>query len=484
MAAHTKFFPSFHRHLFGRPPVSKKRLLERKAREADRLCLTQLHTLFEDLLPPWLTSYKRDEGANSRHRIYSPLVTFWAFLSQTLDADGSCRRAVTRVQTLCSALKLPLPDEDTGAYCTARARLPIKLLLRLHSHIAGKLGELPREGRRVLVMDGTAIRMSDSKANAAVYKQAPQQKPGCGFPLMPLLGLFDLHGGNWVATVKSKGRAHDALLAWRMLRHLRKGDILLADRAFGSYAFIAACKARGVDVVMRLHQARDPQVEKGRRLGDNDWHVTWNRPLKAPQGRFAAMHKAIHAALPATLDLRLVKVRSTSPGFRTQELQIITTLRDIHAHSAAQIAAWYQQRWQVELCFDDIKTSLRMHAFRCKSPHMVARELLMHMIAYNLVRYLIACAEPMRDIEAKGTLSFKGAIDRLDQWQWVVWSAPSGRQARQRRDSLLQTIANDEVPPRPGRKEPRVCKDRQNKYTFMTKPRHLYTLQDDLAHAS
>jgi len=460
------------------------RLLERKAHEADGLCLTQLHSLFGGLLPSWLVAYKRDEGANSRHRIYTPLVTFWTFLSQTLDADGSCRRAVTRVQTLCAALKLPLPDEDTGAYCTARSRLPMKLLMRLHSHIANKMGELPQEGRRVLVMDGTSIRMPDSSQNAAVYLQAPQQKPGCGFPLMPLLGLFDLRGGTWIAAAKSKGRVHDALLAWRMLRHLRPGDILIADRAFGSYAFIAACKARGVDVVMRLHQARDPQVAKGRRIGENDWHVTWNRPLQAPKGRFAAMNKAMHAALPATLDLRLVKVRPSNPGFRTQELQIITTLRDAQAYCTAQIAAWYQQRWQVELCFDDIKTSLHMHAFRCKSPHMVARELLMHMIAYNLVRSLIARAEPMRKVGATGSLSFKGTMDRLDQWQWVIWSAPNDKQAMQRREILLQSIADDEVPHRPGRKEPRVCKDRQNKYTFMTKPRHLYSLQDDLAHAS
>ena len=454
--------------------------MERKAREADQLCLTQLHTLFEDVLPASLASYKADDGANSRYRIYTPQVTFWAFLSQTLDADGSCRRAVTRVQTLCSALGLKLPDADTGAYCTARARLPMRLLLKVHAHIANKLGALPRAGRRVLVMDGTSIRMPDSKENAAAYAHAPQQKPGCGFPLMPVLGLFDLHGGTWIAAVKSKPRAHDAHLAWRMLKHLRKGDILLADRAFGSYAFIAACKARGVDVVMRLHQARDPQLEKGKHMADNDWHVTWGRPLQAPKGQ----HKARHAALPATLDLRLVKVKSTSPGFRTQELQVITTLRDTTAHCAAQIAAWYRQRWQVELYFDDIKTSLHMHALRCKTPHMVARELLMHMIAYNLVRHLMVSAEPMRELQAKGALSFKGTMDRLDQWQWAIWSAPSAKQARKRRDALLQTIADDAVPPRPGRKEPRVCKDRQNKYTFMTKERRLYGPQDDLAHAS
>jgi hypothetical protein len=83
MAEHTKFFPSFHRHLFGRPPVGRARLLERKSREADQLCLTQLHTLFAEVLPPWLSCYKAAQGSNSRHRIYTPLVTFWAFLSQT-----------------------------------------------------------------------------------------------------------------------------------------------------------------------------------------------------------------------------------------------------------------------------------------------------------------------------------------------------------------------------------------------------------------
>jgi hypothetical protein len=481
MAANTRFFPSFHRCLFGRPPVSERLLLQRKARAADELCLTQLHTLFDGVLPPSLAAYKTAQGSNSRHRIYTPQVTFWAFLAQTLDADGSCRRAVTRVQTLCSALGLALPDEDTGAYCTARARLPMRLLLNVHAHVAERLGVCsPSQGRRVLVMDGTSIRMPDSKPNAAVYARGPGQKPGCGFPLMPVLGLFDLSGGTWIAAVKSKPRAHDAALAWRMLRHLRSGDILIADRAFGSYAFIAACKARGIDVVMRLHQARDPQLAKGSRVGDNDWHVTWNRPLQPPKGQ----HKALHAALPATLNLRLVKVRSTSPGFRTHELQVVTTLRDTRAHSAAQIAAWYQRRWQVEIYFDDIKTSLNLHAFRCKTPHMVARELLMHMIAHNLVRHLMACAGPMRDVQALGTLSFKGTMDRLDQWQWVIWSAPSCKQAKLRRDALLQTIADDEVPPRPGRKEPRVCKDRQNKYTFMTKERHLYNLEDDLAHAS
>lgn len=480
MSSLTRFFPGFHRQLFGRPPAPRSAKLARQRRAADSLCLTQLHTLFAGILPDWLPSFKTAQGANSRACIYTPLVTFWAFLSQVLDPDGSCRRAVTRVQTLCSCLRLKLPHEDTGAYCTARARLPIRLLMQIFAGTAAHLLARPRTGRRIVVMDGTSLRLPDSAKNAAAYSYTPQAKPGCGFPLMQLLALFDLHTGAWIAVTKSKTKAHDARLAWRLLKHLCPGDILLADRAFCSYAFIAACQAKGVDVVMRLHQARNPQLEQAKRLGPKDWLVTWGRPLQAPK------HQAFgrYCELPTHLTLRLVQVQTNHRGYRTQQLSVVSTLRDPQAHSAAQIAQWYLRRWQVELCFDDLKTSLGMDVLRCQSPHMVARELLMHMIAYNLVRHLIQSAEGSRELNATHTLSFKGTLDRLEQWQWAIWSAPSQRQARQRRDDLLWTIAHDAVPERPGRKEPRVTKARQNKYTLMTKPRHRYDRADDLAHAS
>ena len=115
MHINTKFFPGFHQRPFGRKPLSRGTQLVRMARRADALCLAQLHTLFEDVLPSWLATFKSARGSNSRRCIYTTLVSFWAFLSQVLDPDGSCRRAVTRVQTLCSALGLALPDEDTDA---------------------------------------------------------------------------------------------------------------------------------------------------------------------------------------------------------------------------------------------------------------------------------------------------------------------------------------------------------------------------------
>jgi hypothetical protein len=231
---------------------------------------------------------------------------------------------------------------------------------------------------------------------------------------------------------------------------------------------------------MRLHQRRDPQMDKGKRLGENDWKVNWTRPDKCPKG----IPAATHAELPAELPMRLVKVSHQEPGYRTHELHIVTTLLDPSEYSAAQIAAYYQRRWQVELNFKDLKTSLGMETLRCKSPHMIARELLMHLIAYNLLRHLIAQAEPLREPSARHTLSFKGTLDRFEQWQWTIWAAPSKRQAHLRLDDMLTSIAEDQIPHRPGRKEPRVIKRRPKSYTFMTKPRSQYTAADDLAHAA
>ena len=237
-------------------------------------------------------------------------------------------------------LGLALPKEDTGAYCIARARRPVRVLLKVFYFIVQRLTARPREGRRIVVMDGTSIRMPDSPENAAAYSCTPNQKPGCGFPLMQLLGLFDLATGAWLATIKSKVKAHDSRLAWRMLKHLRKGDIL-ADRAFCSSAFIAACQRKGVAVVLRLHQRRDPQLDKGTRLGANDWQVTWNRPVKGSKGQ----HPAVHAALPATLSLRLVHMQSTVPGLRTHDIKIVTTLLD---HGKRSLGNFFKRAQSVD----------------------------------------------------------------------------------------------------------------------------------------
>ena len=164
-----------------------------------------------------------------------------------------------------------------------------------------------------------------------------------------------------------------------------------------------------------------------------------------------------------------MRSRREEKGFRTTTLILVTTLLDPATHPREASADLYARRWRVELFFDDIKTTLQMDRLRTKSPAMFQRELLLHMIAYNLLRRLIA-----RSGGEAARTSFKGSVDRLQTWTWVIWSAPTARQAIRCVKHLLETIAAAEVPLRPGRREPRAVKRRPQSYQLLTRPRHLF----------
>ncbi len=466
----TCFFPSFNRAGLGRKPLPAALRLTRQIRQLDALCLGHLETLLGHGLPDWLRYFKKPAGANSRKRTFTPVPTFWTFLSQVLDPGGSCRRALSRVQALCALKGLATISDSTAAYCNARSRLCVRMLIRVLRHVTEAVqataGDLSSEGR-LLVMDGTVLTLPDSDANRSVYSYASGQKPGCGFPQMHLLGLFDLRSGAWLRVVKSAARRHDSALAWKLIGFLRSGDTLVADRAFCSYAFIAELHARGVHVVMRLHQRREANMRRGKRLGKADRLQTWAKHPKCLKG----MNAARHAALPETLSVRIIATQVAVRGHRPEAMFLATTLSDPKAHSAAAIAALYLRRWEVELFFDDIKTSQNMDTLRCQSPDMLTRELLMHMIAHNLVRMLMVQADKRRTPGEAGRLSFKGTLDRINQWHGTLWGCTSARQANGRYEQLLELIAEDVVPTRLNRNEPRVVKRRRDSYQLMTQPR-------------
>lgn len=459
----TPYLRPFRSLLFGRKPLSGEAKILRGRAATDRLCATQLRTLFGRWLPLELLHAKNSSGANSRHAVFTPAVTFWAFLGQVLDPGSSCEKAVARVQALCALQARALPSSATGAYCTARARLPVRWLCRLCAHVVEGLMGAAGEGR-LLVADGTGVSLPDTPALQARYPQPGAQKPGCGFPHMKLLGLFDLRSGAWLATIHSHLRVHDLPLLRRLFHRLRRGDTLIVDRAFCSWFDLARLQAKGVDLVVRLHQARRTDFRTGTRLGRDDHTVAWPKPAR-PRW----MDEGTYAALPAALRVREVRSRREQKGFRTTTLTLVTTLLDASTHPRETVADLYTRRWRVELFFDDLKTTLQMDRLRTKSPAMVQRELLLHMIAYNLLRRLLA-----RSGGATARLSFKGSVDRLQAWSWVIWSAPTARQATRCLAHLLATIAAAEIPHRPGRREPRVVKRRPKSYQLLTRPRHLF----------
>ena len=256
---------------------------------------------------------------------------------------------------------------------------------------------------------------------------------------------------------------------FRQLWHfLAKGDVLLSDRGFCSFAAIASLQARGVDSVMRLHQRRKSDFRKGKFLGKDDRLVIWKKPGQRPPGS----SKEEFAALPQSLTLRQIRLQVGVKGWRTRTIIIVTTLLDPRAFPAEALRSLYLERWSVELRFREIKIALALDILRCLDPMMIEKELLMHVIAYNLVRSLMQHAA-IRHCAALHTLSFKGTLDSLRHFADVIQAA-QGKPRKQAAllDALLEIIARDQLPHRPHRSEPRAKKRRPKNYHLLTKPRH------------
>jgi len=410
--------------------------------------------------------------------VYTPAITVWIFLSQCLSADHSCRETVARLiawrvargQRPCSA--------DTGAYCTARGNLPEEAIHQLVRDTGMETDDLADEswlwqGRRVRVVDGSTITMPDTEANQAAYPQQKSQKPGCGFPIARILVIFSLSVGTVLdaAIGKYQGKQTGETSMFRTLHDvLSDGDVALADRHFSGWFDIALLLDRGIDVVVRKHQARHTDFRTGDRLGKDDHLVSWSKPAR-PNWMSAEQY----AELPDRLTLREVRIHVAEKGFRTRSLVVVTTLVDAHRYPPEAIALLYRQRWQAELYLRSLKTVLQMDHLRCKTPERVRNEFYTHLLAYNLLRGVIATAAFEAD-RAPWEISFKGALQTLKEFLPTLLASVS---VEMWCEALLAAVATHIVGNRPGRFEPRRVKRRPKPYKLLQQHRRLYTIQDE-----
>jgi hypothetical protein len=467
----TPLFNAFGALLFGKPDrCALSNLLDSLKGSSS---ISQLQGTFGHLIPQARLAREK-QGENSRNRFFPPTVTFWAFLAQVLARGSSCRDALRRIQAWWQfeSPKAALPSSDTSAYCAARRRLNEKAINQISSHLADHLESKVTasdrwKNRVVKIVDGTGVSMPDTEANQEKWPQSRLQKTGCGFPTMKLIGLFSLASGALLEL--AHGSKHDSEIElMRELRHsLKPDDILLTDRGFCSFTEIAAMLARGVDCVMRQHQRRAVDFQAGRKLGPDDRLLEWQKPETCPK----SCTKEEFAALPARLVLRMLRYRVKVAGFRTRQVVLITTLIDPALYPKEDLAELYFRRWNVELYFREIKTLLGLDILRCLTPEMIRKELVMHQIAYNLVRTLMQQAALTYHVALK-RLSFKGALDSLHHFAAVIHAATGKpRKQAQLLNALLQSIAMDLLPERPGRCEPRAKKRRPKGYQVLTKPR-------------
>lgn len=430
----------------------------------------ELEQLFGACLPPGLLD-QTQTGPNSRKRVYTVSVTFWTFLWQVLNPGSSTRSAVRKVMAWSALLKRPKVSEDDSPYCKARKRLPLCLLKQALSASAQAAERRASplwsfHGRQVLVCDGTTSSGPDTPANQRAYPQSARQRAGCGFPLIKWVALFSLSTGALLDVTWGNKHWAELRLFRKIWHHLKAGMIFLADSAFCDFVTMATLLLRQVDGVVRLNQRRNFDFRKGKRLGRGDRLVTWDKPAVKPK----TATKKLWQQMPAQITLRLIRWRVTIPGFRPCELILVTTLLDAKKYPASEIAGLYLRRWRVELFLRDLKTTLQLDVLSCKSPRMLRRELLMHLIAYNFIRCLMVESATTHSV-ALESLSFKGSIDTLRHFSLVIARARSKAQRLRLECDLLAALAGDPLPDRPNRLEPRSLKRRHKDFPSLMMPR-------------
>jgi Transposase DDE domain len=415
---------------------------------------------FNVLTGPQLLQTTEVHLPEHRERLYPPTVTLAMFMRQALNEDGSCQRAVNGWAAQRVAEGLRPNGVDTGAYCRARQRLPVEMVQAL-TRESGRLlsaQALPQwrwRGRTVKLVDGSTISMPDTPENQARYPQPSNQAPGVGFPLARLLAVICLSTGAVVeaATGPCDGAGNGELSLLRSLGEVfNPGDVVLGDALYSNYFTLAALQAAGIDAVFEQHGGRITDFRRGQSLGTRDHCVSWPKPARP-----SWMTPEQYANLPEQLTVRELKSRGRI---------LMTTLLDQQRVSKQELSDLYCRRWNVELDLRNIKTILGVQVLRCCTPQMVVKELWVHLLAYNLIRLLMAQAAALSNLEPR-QLSFKHTVQL-----WTQWSTHrlTHRTARSQAD-LWKLIAGVRVGNRPGRVEPRMKKRRPKAYPWLKESR-------------
>ena len=399
-----------------------------------------------------------------RERLLPPTETLAMFMAQALNADRSCQNAINEFSARRVTGGLSACSTSTAAYCRARKRLPQEMISSLvcftgQAMTAAAPPAGTWQGRPVRLVDGTTLSMADTPENQAAFPQPTTQKPGLGFPISRLLALFCLSSGAVLdaATCAYLGKGSDEQTLLRsLLDRLEPASVLVGDAFFATYFLLAELKQREVDGVFEQHgsRRRSTDYRYGHRLGERD-HVI---ELEKPKVRPSWMTEAQFSQAPDRLAVRELQV-----GGKT----LVTTLLCAKLTPKSELKLLYRQRWNIELDFRHLKTTMGMEMLSSKSPAMAIKEIWVHLLAYNLIRRMMLQAATIEDLLPR-QLSFKHTLQLC-----LAWRHSMTRLDPDAANILLCLIAKRRVGQRPGRIEPRAIKRRPKPFPLLTKPRHL-----------
>jgi len=425
----------------------------------------------KDELTTWISEARVRQACAAaghawRDRRLPPWVVLRLFAWQVMAGNVACRAVARWSERAVTA----------QAYCAARLNLPLDVLGDLAAELTHEAQQRTTDfgrwlGHRVFHLDGTGLSMPDEPALQQAFGQPGGMKPGCGFPVMHVLWLFDAATDLIGDFIADKGNTHDMAHAAALHAPMHEGDVLVGDRAFGTFAHLALLLQAKLHGVFRAHQRqivdftprrkhrrqRRRSQRKGtptsrwlRGLGPKDQIVQYVKPPDKPHW----MSQEEYEPLPARLPVRELEYRLARPGFRTKIVTLVTTLLDGRKYPQQALAELYHARWQIETNLRHLKQTMGMDVLRCKTVEGVKKELWMYLIVYNQVRLFMLDAAERQGVPPD-RISFIDALEALREYGPLL-------------AAMLRLVVH---PRRPGRHEPRVIKRKKDRYTYMTRPR-------------
>lgn len=423
--------------------------------------------LFQKLLPVevFLAALKQAQ-VRENNRVYNSAVVVWLMICQRLQAQGTLESAVLELlgglhssfwPQPCKRLEQaaeeggPRLSKQTGAYNKARQELSLAVLEQCCDHAFQQLmeqAELAPDRRPAFFLDGTTVRMPHCEELVEAYPPTSNQHGVSHWPLLRLLAAHDLYTGLALRPAWGPVNGSDAVseqgLLEQAIDRLPSKAIVVGDANFGVFSVAYAAEQRDHPVLLRLTTARAQHLAGGPLQDGTDRRMQW-KPTRED--------RRSHPQLPADACVwgRLM-VRQVQPsnGAKPFLLPLFTTLED----PPEQAVELYGKRWTMEVDLRSLKGTLRLEELTCTSTEMVAKEIDVAMLAYNLVRAVIYLTALKAGLEPRA-FSFTQVRNVLQVFLPRIAAAPDERTARKLYDDMLYYLSQCKLPQRKRSSYPR-----------------------------
>jgi len=401
---------------------------------------------------------KKELKLTSRRRIFDLPLVMWLMMVQRWDVKGTLSTAVQQVVEKRPAgllgdhkrIRENKVSVHTGAYSDARQRMPVaaaeKVADRVFQHLVQtRRAALPDWDRRVFILDGSSLELPHTEELVKAYPPGSNQYGESHWPVMRVLVAQELTtavAGRpcWGPMYGAQAVSEQALTE-EMLQRLPEQSVLLGDINFGVFTVAFASRQAGHDVLLRLQPERAGMIGRGWALtSGTDREVVWQP---------SAWERKQHPELPADANVRgrLIVEQVTASSGESVMLYFFTTL-DL---TVEQILQLYGQRWGVETDLRSLKQTLHLDMLRCQSPDMIAKELILAITGYNLVRAVMNTAAEQNRLDPR-RLSFSRAQDVVNAALPGLEASQSPAEYRARLQRMIQRVACCKLPDRSKRR--------------------------------